>query len=168
MDLCPLKIFVERSTSPSLSCCRGDVDRWLRCCGVSQIYPWGHSERLSLQTLDSVPLKWSPWSLLLLSLSQKKNIYGGNHYRQKYDELPEPDVFMTVTASTSGRIKFRFIRAACLVNLKGCIGLMLAKTSVMRVTIPLDLSRYSVIHSVTTFYSHSYYNVSLNTFYSVV
>ena len=80
-----------------------------------------------------------------------------NHYRQKYAELPEPVVFMTVSASTSGRIneeflrlvflhslrdvsvwagelpgesaQFRFIRAACLANLKGSIGLMLAKAS---------------------------------------
>ena len=74
---------------------------------------------------------------------------------------------MTVAASTSGRIneeflhllflhtnreasvlvgelseesaQFRFIRANCLANLKGSIGLMLAKVSVTRVTIPLDL-----------------------------
>ena len=36
-------------------------------------------------------------------------------------------------------------RAACLTNLKGSIGLMLAKVSVMRVTIPLDLSTWSFI-----------------------
>ena len=79
-----------------------------------------------------------------------------NHYRQKYAELPEPVVFMPVAASTFGRIneeflrlflhahrdasalagelpeesaQFRFIRAACLANLKGSIGLMLAKAS---------------------------------------
>ncbi len=96
-----------------------------------------------------------------------------NHYRQKYAELPEPVVFMPVTASTSGRIneeflrrlflhvhrdvsdltgelpeesaQFRFIRAVCLANLKVSIGLMLAKASVMRVTIPLDLSTRSFI-----------------------
>jgi hypothetical protein len=96
-----------------------------------------------------------------------------NHYRQKYAELPEPVVFMPVAASTSGRIneeflrlmflhdhldvsvlvgelseestQFRFIRAGCLTNLKGSIGLMLDKDSVMRVTIPLDLSTQSFI-----------------------
>ncbi len=36
--------------------------------------------------------------------------------------------------------QFRFIRAACLANLKGSIGLMLSKDSDMRVTIPHDLS----------------------------
>ena len=41
--------------------------------------------------------------------------------------------------------QFRFIRAACLANLKGSIGLMLVKASVMRVTIPLDLSTRSFI-----------------------
>ena len=39
--------------------------------------------------------------------------------------------------------QFRFIRVACLTNLKGSIGLMLAKTS--WVTIPLDLSIRSFI-----------------------
>ena len=76
-----------------------------------------------------------------------------NHYRQKYTELSEPVVFMGVSSS-SGRIneeflllmflhahrdasalagelpeelaQFRFIRAACLTNLKVSIGLMLA------------------------------------------
>ena len=42
--------------------------------------------------------------------------------------------------------QFRFIRASCLANLKGSIGLMLSKVSVMRVTIPLDLSTRSFIH----------------------
>jgi hypothetical protein len=96
-----------------------------------------------------------------------------NHYRQKYAELPEPVVFMTVTTSTSGRMneeflrlmflhvhrdtsalagelpeesaQFRFNRAACLVNVKDSIGLMLSKVSTMRVTIPLDLSTRSFI-----------------------
>jgi hypothetical protein len=90
-----------------------------------------------------------------------------NHYRQKYDELPEPVVFIPVGASTSGHIneefwrllffhvhrdpsdlagelpeesaQFRFIRLPCLVNLKGSVGLMLDKDLI-----------YSVIHSVTT------------------
>jgi hypothetical protein len=35
---------------------------------------------------------------------------------------------------------FRFLRAACLGNIKGSVGLILAKTSVMRISIPLDLS----------------------------
>jgi hypothetical protein len=42
-------------------------------------------------------------------------------------------------------VQFRFIRAPCLANLKGSIGLMLTKDSVMRVTIPLDLSTRSFI-----------------------
>ena len=31
-----------------------------------------------------------------------------NHYRQNYDEIPEPVVFMSVTVSTSGRINEEF------------------------------------------------------------
>jgi hypothetical protein len=41
--------------------------------------------------------------------------------------------------------QFRFIRTVCLTNLKVSIGLMLAQVSVMRVTIPLDLSTRSFI-----------------------
>jgi len=36
--------------------------------------------------------------------------------------------------------QFRFLRAACLDNIKGSVGLILAKTSAMRISIPLDLS----------------------------
>ena len=99
-----------------------------------------------------------------------------NHYRQNYAELPKPVVFMPVPASTSGRInedflrllflhanretivlvgelpeesaQFRFIRASCLVNVKGSVGLMLTKVSVMRVTIPLDLSTQTFCYHV--------------------
>ena len=46
---------------------------------------------------------------------------------------------------TEESAQFHFIRAACLSNLKGSIGLMLAKSSVIRVTIPLDLSPRSFI-----------------------
>ncbi len=35
---------------------------------------------------------------------------------------------------------FRFLRAACLANIKGSVGLILAKTSAMSISIPLDLS----------------------------
>jgi hypothetical protein len=42
--------------------------------------------------------------------------------------------------------QFRFLRAACLVNLKGSVGLILAKASVMRISIPLDLSTQALHH----------------------
>jgi hypothetical protein len=35
---------------------------------------------------------------------------------------------------------FRFLRAACLANFKGSVGLILVKASAMRISIPLDLS----------------------------
>ena len=41
--------------------------------------------------------------------------------------------------------QFRFLRAACLANIKGSVGLILAKTSAMRISIPLDLSSRSFI-----------------------
>ena len=91
-----------------------------------------------------------------------------NHYRQLYLDRPEPIAFMPVVVDTSGRIyddflrllflhahceasalandipeesgHFRFLRAACLPNIKGSVPLILSKTSVMRISIPLDLS----------------------------
>ena len=39
-----------------------------------------------------------------------------------------------------GSKSFRFLRTACLPNLKGSVGLILAKPSAMRISIPLDLS----------------------------
>ncbi len=90
------------------------------------------------------------------------------HYRQLYIDRPDPIVFMPVAVDTSDRIyddflrliflhahreasalvneipeetgQFRFLRAACLANIKGSVGLILVKTSVMRISIPLDLS----------------------------
>ena len=35
---------------------------------------------------------------------------------------------------------FRFLRAVCLANIKGSVGLILAKALAMRISIPLDLS----------------------------
>jgi len=90
------------------------------------------------------------------------------HYLQLYLDHPEPIAFMSVTVDTSDRIyddflrflflhdhreasdlspeipeesgQFRFLRAACLPNIKGSVGLILVKPSVMRISIPLDLS----------------------------
>ena len=94
------------------------------------------------------------------------------HYRQLYLDRPEPIAFMPVAVDTSDRIyddflrllfllahreastlandipeesgHFRFLRTACLANIKGSVGLILAKASVMRstmrISIPLDIT----------------------------
>ena len=90
------------------------------------------------------------------------------HYRQLYLDRPDPIAFTPVAVDTSGRIyddflrllfldahreasalaneipeesgHFRFLRAACLANIKGSVGLILTKASDMRISIPLDLS----------------------------
>ena len=90
------------------------------------------------------------------------------HYRQLYINLPEPIGFMSVGVDTTGRIyedfsrllflhahreasalaneipeeseQFRFLRAACFANIKGSVGLILPKASVMWISILLDLS----------------------------
>ena len=100
------------------------------------------------------------------------------HYRQLYVDRPEPIVFMPVAVDTGGRIyddfslllflhshreasplvnelpeesdQFRFLRTACLANIKGSVGLILAKASVMRISIPLDQSSF---YTTTAFHS---------------
>ena len=95
------------------------------------------------------------------------------HYRQLYVNRPDPIAFMPLAVDTSGRIyddfsrllflhthreasalsnwipeesdQFRFLRAACFANIKGSVGLILAKASAMRISIPLDLSSRSFI-----------------------
>jgi hypothetical protein len=90
------------------------------------------------------------------------------HYRQLYINRPDPIAFIPVAVDTSGRVyddfsdllflhahreasaltneipeeseQFRFLRAACYANIKGSVGLILAKASAMRISIPFDLS----------------------------
>jgi hypothetical protein len=90
------------------------------------------------------------------------------HYRQLYINRPEPIAFMPVAVDMAGCIyedfsrllflhvhreasalsnelpeeseQFRFLRSACFPNIKGSVGLILAKASAIRISIPLDLS----------------------------
>ena len=90
------------------------------------------------------------------------------HYHQLYLDHPEPIVFMPVAVDTSDHIyddflrllflhthrealalgndipeesgHFRFLRSVCLASIKGSVGLILAKASVIRISIPIDLS----------------------------
>ena len=41
--------------------------------------------------------------------------------------------------------QFRFLRASCFANLKGVVGLIMTKESVMWISIPLDLSSRSCV-----------------------
>ena len=50
----------------------------------------------------------------------------------------EASALATEIPEESGQ--FRFLHAACLPNIKGSVGLILAKASTMRISIPLDLS----------------------------
>ena len=90
------------------------------------------------------------------------------HYRQLYINRRNPIAFLPVVVDTTGRLyddfsrliflhdhreasalsneipeesgQFRFLRAACYFNIKGSVGLIFAKASDMRISIPLDLS----------------------------
>ena len=62
------------------------------------------------------------------------------HYRQLYIDRPEPIVSALANDIPEESGHFHFLRAACLANIKGSVGLILAKASAMRISIPLDLS----------------------------
>ena len=126
--------------------------------GRSHVHPSGQLTNISRS--DGVPESDGA----LKVVARKKII----HYRQLYLDRPAPIAFMSVAVDTSGRIyddflrllflhahrealalandipeesgHFRFLRAACLANFKGSVGLILAKASAMRISIPLDLS----------------------------
>ena len=90
------------------------------------------------------------------------------HYRNLYLNHPDPIAFIPLAVDTTGRMydefirllflhahreasalanefpvesdQFRFLHASCFANLKGSVGLIMAKTSGMWISIPLDLS----------------------------
>ena len=90
------------------------------------------------------------------------------YYHQLHVDRSDPIVFLPVTVTTSGRVyddfvrlfflhvhredsilvgelpeeseQFRFLQTSRLANIKDTVGLILVKVSVMRVTIPIDLS----------------------------
>ena len=90
------------------------------------------------------------------------------HYRNVYLNRPDPIAFIPLTVDTTGQlydefirllffdthretsaltnefpeesVQFRSLRDSCFANLKSAVGLIMAKGSVMRISIPLDLS----------------------------
>ncbi len=131
--------------------------------GRSHVHPSG--QLTNIRRSDGAP---EPDGALKV-VTRKKII----HYRQVYLDHPEPIASMPVAVDTSGRIyddflrllflhahreasalandipeesgHFRFLRVACLANIKGSVGLILAKVSPMRISIPLDWSSRSFI-----------------------
>ncbi len=103
----------------------------------------------------------------------RKKILHYRHYRQLYINRPDPIVFLPAAVDTTGRLyddfsrllfldthretsaltnekpeesgQFLFLRTVCYSNIKGSVGLILAKASTMRISIPLDLSSRSFI-----------------------
>ena len=90
------------------------------------------------------------------------------HYHQSYINRPDPIPFLPDAVDTTGRLyddfsrllflhvhreasaldneipeesdQFRFLRTTYYANIKGSVGLILANVSVLRISIPLDLS----------------------------
>ena len=95
------------------------------------------------------------------------------HYRNLYSNRPDPIAFIPLTVDTTGRMydefirllflhahreasalanelpeesdQFRFLHSSCFAHLKGVVGLIMTKTSDIRISIPLDLSSWSCI-----------------------
>ncbi len=95
------------------------------------------------------------------------------HYRNLYLNHPDPIAFIPLTVDTTGRMydefirllflhthreasalanelsqesdHFRFLRDSCFANLKGAVGLIMTKSSAIRISIPLDLSSRSCV-----------------------
>ena len=95
------------------------------------------------------------------------------HYRNIYLNHPDPIAFIPLVVDTTGHLhdefirllflhdhreasalanelseesdQFRFLRASRFANLKGVVGLMMVKSSAMRISIPFDLSSRSSI-----------------------
>jgi hypothetical protein len=62
------------------------------------------------------------------------------HYRNVYLNHPDPIASALTNELTEESDQFRFLEASCFANLKGAVGLIMAKVSPMRISIPLDLS----------------------------
>ena len=96
------------------------------------------------------------------------------YYRNVYLNRPDPIAFIPLTVDTTGLLydefirslflhthreesvltnelseesdQFRFLRSSCFANLKGAVGLIMTKASVIRISIPLDFpSRSSIL-----------------------
>jgi hypothetical protein len=95
------------------------------------------------------------------------------HYRNLYLNHPDPIAFIPLAVDTTGRMydefirllflhahretsalanelpeesdQFRFLHGSWFTNLKGAVGLIMVKTSVMRISIPFDLSSRSCV-----------------------
>jgi hypothetical protein len=67
------------------------------------------------------------------------------HYHQLYINRPDPVAFIPVAVDTSCRIYDDFSRLSFLHTQRGSVGLILAKVSTMRISIPFDLSSRSFI-----------------------
>ena len=66
-------------------------------------------------------------------------------YRTDYNNRPFDTIsWMTMELSEESD-QFRLLHTSCLTNLMGSVGLILTKTSVMRISIPLDLSSRSFV-----------------------
>ncbi len=114
---------------------------WVVSLGLQKSREWGAKmSRLNHGDFIAQPNKKRPargtnvtlWSSsawrFFLKKNEKKLIFPNQPASTLANEIPEE----------SGQ--FRFLRSGCYANIKGSVGLILEKASVMRISIPLDLS----------------------------
>ncbi len=112
----------------------------------------GSIQQQSMSTI-SQPKRWrEPPSQRCLPPSQRKdhNLPNGCHFGAKKKKARGPLHAHREASALANEIpeeseQFRFLRAACYANIKGSVGLILAKASAIRISIPLDLSSRSFI-----------------------
>jgi hypothetical protein len=154
------------------SCHTRPYRSWVIVTSITSVRPiWTyHSHHTNGALTQRVSSTGSPQSDGVLNKTDRMKI---QHYRPIYADRTDPIVFLTITVSTSGHVyedftrllflhthretsilsgelpeeseQFRFLWVSHLTNLKGSVGLILAKTSTIWVTIPIDLSTRSFI-----------------------
>jgi hypothetical protein len=163
-------LFLSHTLSPSLSFLTHTQNAYVKFV-YSMYIPIPRRKKIK-KKMSSKAFRWctSCWTRGALRAVARKNIL---HDCQLYIDRPEPIAFMPVGVDTSGRIdddflrllflhphretsaltneipeetgQFRFLRASCLANIKESVGLILAKASTMRISIPLYFSSRSFI-----------------------
>ena len=70
------------------------------------------------------------------------------------------DVSVLVNELPEESDQFQFFRTACLAHLKGSVALIMVKTSVIRISIPLELYMLSVYFSFINSFAHYSFSVT--------
>ncbi len=159
------------------------LDQWQECAQLKA----GTDHRESNEKKKSSSARMALLDGALREVARKKIV----HYRQLYINRPDPIAFLPAVVDTTGRLhddfsrllflhvyrepstldneipeesdQFLFLRPTSYANIKESVGLILAKASAMRISIPLDLSSRSFI-PLSSFIRSRHQSSTLNSF----